>query len=213
MTRWQRGVFFPPMFCPALPHEAERSCQGGKGDGCLVVVFKWALLIGAHPQIYSKPVLQQRQCHGGTRTRTIRRILCCCSVDVKSSRYVCNTGQDLKVCVHEKRKLVTLSYQTCSSVCCIFSSHKNTPFKYTLSFYYAFCTTLVQCGNWCDGRCVCSAALTDGPITGVYRLKQFHFHWGACDDRGSEHTVAGTKYPAEVMKCSFNGSPGAEDLI
>lgn len=48
--------------------------------------------------------------------------------------------------------------------------------------------------------CICSAALRDGPISGIYRLKQFHFHWGASDDRGSEHTVAGTKYPAEVKK-------------
>lgn len=43
-----------------------------------------------------------------------------------------------------------------------------------------------------------SAGLTDGPISGLYRLKQFHFHWGASDSKGSEHTVAGTKYPAEV---------------
>lgn len=46
--------------------------------------------------------------------------------------------------------------------------------------------------------CVCSTALTEGPITGIYRLKQFHFHWGSCDDKGSEHTVAGKMYPAEV---------------
>lgn len=46
--------------------------------------------------------------------------------------------------------------------------------------------------------CVCSIALTEGPITGVYRLKQFHFHWGASDDKGSEHTVSGKMYPAEV---------------
>lgn len=66
--------------------------------------------------------------------------------------------------------------------------------------------------NWCKIRFQCSisrvqclngdvlvpTALTDGPITGTYRLKQFHFHWGASDDRGSEHTVGGTKYPAEV---------------
>nr|AAC64172.1 carbonic anhydrase [Platichthys flesus] len=36
-----------------------------------------------------------------------------------------------------------------------------------------------------------SSTLKDGPISGVYRLKQFHFHWGACDEKGSEHTVAG----------------------
>lgn len=44
----------------------------------------------------------------------------------------------------------------------------------------------------------CPAALKDGPVSGIYRLKQFHFHWGASDDKGSEHTVNGTKYPAEV---------------
>lgn len=49
--------------------------------------------------------------------------------------------------------------------------------------------------------CVCSPALTEGPITGIYRLKQFHFHWGASDDKGSEHTVAGKMFPAEVPKC------------
>lgn len=42
------------------------------------------------------------------------------------------------------------------------------------------------------------AALTGGPITGTYRLKQFHFHWGASDYRGSEHTVNGIKFPCEV---------------
>ncbi|KAI4806922.1 hypothetical protein KUCAC02_017712, partial [Chaenocephalus aceratus] len=43
-----------------------------------------------------------------------------------------------------------------------------------------------------------SSTLKEGPISGVYRLKQFHFHWGASNDKGSEHTVAGTKYPAEI---------------
>ncbi|KAM3860843.1 carbonic anhydrase 1-like [Diretmus argenteus] len=49
-----------------------------------------------------------------------------------------------------------------------------------------------------------SSTLTDGPISGIYRLKQFHFHWGASDDRGSEHTVAGTKYPAELHLVHWN---------
>uniref|UniRef100_A0A8C7HT27 carbonic anhydrase n=1 Tax=Oncorhynchus kisutch TaxID=8019 RepID=A0A8C7HT27_ONCKI len=43
-----------------------------------------------------------------------------------------------------------------------------------------------------------SSTLTGGPITGTYRLKQFHFHWGASDYRGSEHTVNGIKFPCEV---------------
>ena len=44
-----------------------------------------------------------------------------------------------------------------------------------------------------------SQALTAGPISGIYRLKQFHFHWGASDDRGSEHTVKGFMFPCEVL--------------
>ncbi|XP_070841836.1 carbonic anhydrase 1-like [Chaetodon trifascialis] len=49
-----------------------------------------------------------------------------------------------------------------------------------------------------------SSTLTDGPISGIYRLKQFHFHWGGSDDKGSEHTVAGTMYPAELHLVHWN---------
>ncbi|XP_008306375.1 carbonic anhydrase 1-like [Cynoglossus semilaevis] len=49
-----------------------------------------------------------------------------------------------------------------------------------------------------------NSTLTNGPISGTYRLKQFHFHWGGSDDRGSEHTVAGTKYPAELHLVHWN---------
>ncbi|KAG5849917.1 hypothetical protein ANANG_G00076790 [Anguilla anguilla] len=49
-----------------------------------------------------------------------------------------------------------------------------------------------------------SSSLTGGPISGTYRLRQFHFHWGGADDRGSEHTVAGTKYAAELHLVHWN---------
>uniref|UniRef100_G3NMV1 Carbonic anhydrase n=1 Tax=Gasterosteus aculeatus aculeatus TaxID=481459 RepID=G3NMV1_GASAC len=49
-----------------------------------------------------------------------------------------------------------------------------------------------------------SSTLKDGPVSGIYRLKQFHFHWGASDDKGSEHTVNGTKYPAELHLVHWN---------
>lgn len=42
------------------------------------------------------------------------------------------------------------------------------------------------------------AVLTGGPLTGTYRLRQFHFHWGQTDEQGSEHTVDGRKYASEV---------------
>ncbi|KAJ8401501.1 hypothetical protein AAFF_G00384200 [Aldrovandia affinis] len=43
-----------------------------------------------------------------------------------------------------------------------------------------------------------------GPTSGTYRLKQFHFHWGASDDKGSEHTVGGTKFPCELHLVHWN---------
>ena len=34
----------------------------------------------------------------------------------------------------------------------------------------------------------------------VYNLLQFHFHWGANDKVGSEHTVDGERFPLEVIR-------------
>lgn len=42
------------------------------------------------------------------------------------------------------------------------------------------------------------AVLRGGPLSGPYRLRQFHLHWGSSDDHGSEHTVDGVKFAAEV---------------
>ncbi|XP_056594404.1 carbonic anhydrase 2 [Triplophysa dalaica] len=49
-----------------------------------------------------------------------------------------------------------------------------------------------------------SSTLTGGPISGIYRLKQFHFHWGDGDEKGSEHTVDGKCYPAELHLVHWN---------
>jgi hypothetical protein len=40
--------------------------------------------------------------------------------------------------------------------------------------------------------------LEGGPLTGCYRLEQFHYHWGSDDERGSEHTIDGKAYAAEA---------------
>lgn len=37
-----------------------------------------------------------------------------------------------------------------------------------------------------------------GELDQVYRLIQYHFHWGQNDHEGSEHTLAGLRYPAEL---------------
>jgi len=40
--------------------------------------------------------------------------------------------------------------------------------------------------------------VTGGGLPGTYKLAQFHFHWGADDGKGSEHTVDSNAYPLEV---------------
>ncbi|XP_047568424.1 carbonic anhydrase 5A, mitochondrial isoform X2 [Lutra lutra] len=46
------------------------------------------------------------------------------------------------------------------------------------------------------------SGIRGGPLENHYRLKQFHFHWGATDERGSEHTVDGRVYPAEGARAA-----------
>ncbi|NWT50118.1 CAH2 anhydrase, partial [Erythrocercus mccallii] len=48
------------------------------------------------------------------------------------------------------------------------------------------------------------SVLQGGALDGVYRLVQFHIHWGSCDGQGSEHTVDGVKYDAELHIVHWN---------
>jgi carbonic anhydrase len=45
---------------------------------------------------------------------------------------------------------------------------------------------------------VAAGQLWGGPLPSKYKLEQIHAHWGRCDEEGSEHTVDGKAYPAEV---------------
>lgn len=42
--------------------------------------------------------------------------------------------------------------------------------------------------------------VSGGGLTGTYTTVQFHFHWGANNTVGSEHTVNGKQYAAEVSE-------------
>lgn len=54
-------------------------------------------------------------------------------------------------------------------------------------------TVHVDCADKVKGR------LTGGPVySDSYILEQFHFHWGDCKGHGSEHTLDGQKYEAEL---------------
>jgi len=52
--------------------------------------------------------------------------------------------------------------------------------------------------------------VSGGGLTGVYTTVQFHFHWGPDNSVGSEHTVNGKEYAAEVRerKRSFSACHG-----
>jgi len=52
--------------------------------------------------------------------------------------------------------------------------------------------------------------VSEGGLPDVYQLLQFHMHWGSDDSQGSEHTIAGKKYPLEIhfvhIKKEFDGN-------
>lgn len=50
------------------------------------------------------------------------------------------------------------------------------------------------------------STLSGGPLLNQYRLCQFHFHWGESNAVGSEHTIDGTLFPAELHLVHWNSS-------
>ncbi|XP_062966162.1 carbonic anhydrase 5A, mitochondrial [Cynocephalus volans] len=48
------------------------------------------------------------------------------------------------------------------------------------------------------------SGISGGPLENHYRLRQFHFHWGSANEWGSEHTVDGRVYPAELHLVHWN---------
>ena len=44
------------------------------------------------------------------------------------------------------------------------------------------------------------STIKDGPLNGsTYTLYNFHFHFGSSDDKGSDHAINGSPFPAEVL--------------
>ncbi|XP_022916188.1 carbonic anhydrase 2 [Onthophagus taurus] len=52
-----------------------------------------------------------------------------------------------------------------------------------------------------DGK---GSELIGGPLQGKYILEQYHCHWGATSEKGSEHTVDGISYAAELHFVHWN---------
>jgi len=50
--------------------------------------------------------------------------------------------------------------------------------------------------------------LTGGPLEGNYKILQMHAHWGKKDGGGSEHTIDGKQYDAELHIVHYNDKYG-----
>ncbi|KAF5271826.1 hypothetical protein FQR65_LT05057 [Abscondita terminalis] len=59
--------------------------------------------------------------------------------------------------------------------------------------------TLQVSAYWNDQKPI----ITGGPFASAFEFSQLHFHWGAVDMEGSEHTVDGVKYPLEMHVVFF----------
>ncbi|XP_062818056.1 carbonic anhydrase 5A, mitochondrial isoform X3 [Anolis carolinensis] len=55
-----------------------------------------------------------------------------------------------------------------------------------------------------DANGIHTKVITGGPLENNYRLKQFHFHWGAINEWGSEHTIDCKVFPAELHLVHWN---------
>ena len=53
-----------------------------------------------------------------------------------------------------------------------------------------------------------TSSLTGGPLDSEYKVAQMHAHWGSKDGKGSEHTVDGISYDAELHIVHFNTKYG-----
>lgn len=51
-----------------------------------------------------------------------------------------------------------------------------------------------------DGSTQRSINITGGPLSYRYRFQEIHIHYGLHDQFGSEHSVQGYTFPAEVSK-------------
>ncbi|XP_076106380.1 carbonic anhydrase 6-like isoform X3 [Mytilus galloprovincialis] len=46
--------------------------------------------------------------------------------------------------------------------------------------------------------------VTGGGLPGPFMVKQFHFHWGSADNRGSEHDISGRYFPMEMHVVTYS---------
>jgi carbonic anhydrase len=67
--------------------------------------------------------------------------------------------------------------------------------------------------SWPKDDPVTACQVRGGPLTGEYRLLQLHAHWGAVPGRGSEHTLEGRSYDAELHLVFYNAKYEPEEAM
>jgi len=85
------------------------------------------------------------------------------------------------------------------------------PERKQLKFEYSnnSITTVVNNGKSVTFNAGCDDSfVSSGPLVNRYKLLQFHFHWGSKNDVGSEHTINGKAYSAEIHLVHLNEKYG-----
>ncbi|XP_050740246.1 carbonic anhydrase 2-like isoform X3 [Eriocheir sinensis] len=72
------------------------------------------------------------------------------------------------------------------------------PFEFTGYNYLPPYMEVTNTGHAVQVSATIHASVSGGNLHGKYIFSQFHYHFGAENDRGSEHTVNGNRFPAEV---------------
>ena len=70
---------------------------------------------------------------------------------------------------------------------------------------------LINTGHSVEITMDLDASVTGGSLTGKYTFYQFHFHWGAVDTRGSEHTIDKFRYAGELHLVHYKQMYGSWD--
>lgn len=85
----------------------------------------------------------------------------------------------------------------------------HTPFHFVGYDARPTTVTLTNNGHSVQVNMDINAWVTGGSLTSEFVFHQFHFHWGAADTRGSEHTVDDNRFPAELHMVHYRESYGS----
>lgn len=85
------------------------------------------------------------------------------------------------------------------------------PFEFENYDHMPMTVTLTNTGHSVQVNMDVQASVAGGSLAGEYTFHQFHFHWGAADTRGSEHTVDNVRFPAELHLVHYRKIYGSWD--